>query len=82
MRYEFIDACAAQQEGIDAQMREAQCWTVENLQRGVFLCENWDGRTTSEWVSDIKKAKRLTKSEVMHIVRLYPALDLCGRQIV
>lgn len=56
-------------------------WTVENLERKAFLCSNWDWRNFNFWVTDIKDAHRLTKDEAMHIVRSFPAIWLCARQI-
>jgi hypothetical protein len=56
-------------------------WTVEDLDRNVFIPVIEEFRGTANWVADIKKAKKMTEDEAMHIVRCYPALNLCARQI-
>ena len=54
-------------------------WTVENLDNQCFLPRDWDGQIRGTlWVAEASKAKRMTREEALHIVRSYPALNLCA----
>jgi hypothetical protein len=57
-------------------------WTVDNLDNGTFLPKNWGWgwRGFGDWVA-LERAQRLTEAEAMHIVRSFPAFNLCARQV-